>query len=169
MSYRFYRRFSGDSGILPPGIQANDETSGGEALTEDDSELIPVVVQQPDVQQVCDVSICSIFPLVMIFQFASANNQGLISEGSFMRGSRFLPSEIWASPWEQPLSSLNPVTAGTIAERVFEGAGGNPDATLLVTGQSIDELVDSLEAIISDCTVSGDFTPLLLSHRTFQM
>jgi hypothetical protein len=55
-----------------------------------------------------------------------------------------------------------------IAERVFEGARGNSDSTLLVTGQSIDELVASLQAIISDCTISSDFTPLLLSHCTFK-
>lgn len=95
------------------------------------------------------------------------------AEPSFVQGSRFLPSSLWATAWTPPPlarshSSITP-NLETLTESVYESAAGQSEAQLLVTGQDLGSLVVAFEAVISDCISAGDFTQLLSPNRTFQM
>jgi len=94
----------------------------------------------------------------------------LAPEPSFIQGSRFLPSELWVSPWTPPLSTHpSPITVETLAETVYESAARQSGDRLLIAGQDVGSLVMALEEAISKCISLGDFTKLLLPNRTFQM
>lgn len=92
------------------------------------------------------------------------------AEPSFVQGSRFLPSSLWATSWTPPLPTRShPITLRNLTESVYEIAAGQSEDQLLITGQDLGSLVVAFEEVISNCISSGDFTQLLLPNRTFQM
>ena len=93
------------------------------------------------------------------------------AEPSFVQGSRFLPSSLWATAWTPPPppSRSHSITLETLTESVYESAAGQSEGQLLVTGHDLDSLVVAFEEVISDCISADDFTQLLLPNRTFQM
>ena len=96
----------------------------------------------------------------------------VVSEPSFLQGTRFLPTELWVSDWTSPLSDRShPITFETLAEAVYESATEQSQAEdqLSITGHDLSGLVRALETVISDCISSGDFTQLLSPNRVFQM
>lgn len=97
----------------------------------------------------------------------------VVSEPSFLQGTRFLPAELWVSGWTSPLSDRShPITLETLAETVYESAteqSQTEDQVLSITGHDVGGLIRALETVITDCISSGDFTQLLLPNRVFQM
>ena len=96
----------------------------------------------------------------------------VVSEPSFLQGTRFLPTELWVSGWTSPLSNRShPITLETLAETVYESAteqSQSKDDKLSITGEDLTGQVQALESVISDCISSGDFTQLLSPNRVFQ-
>ena len=81
------------------------------------------------------------------------------AEPSFVQGSRFLPSSLWATVWTPHLpTQSHPITLETLAESVYESAAGQSETQLSVTGHDLNSLVVAFEAVISDCILEGDFT-----------
>src|SRR5258708_2335035 len=92
------------------------------------------------------------------------------SEPSFVQRSRFLSTELWATNWISPPSSIgHSINLESLAKTVYKCAAGQTETQLLIEGQNLKSLVFAFEKVISKCLSSGDFIQLLSPNRTFQM
>lgn len=166
LGYWFYRKFSDDMAMPPSSMSHDDDSSGGEALTEGEEENVDTRVQTHN--QVLSGFSLAINHYNLLLQMSLARTPA--AESSFVQGSRFLPSSLWVTAWTPPLSTRShSITLETLAETVYESAAGQTETQLLVTGQDLDSLVVAFEAVISNCILADDFTQLLSPNRTFQM
>jgi len=89
--------------------------------------------------------------------------------------SSYIPASLWASPWSpQGVSHAgNDLTCDDIsnfASTIYQHARGPGEVQeLIVSGNSLAELVMNFKDMLAEAAASRDFTLLLLPHRRFEM